>query len=245
MRRSFRRCGSGALQPPFVLEESLVAHDAQAAGDRERQHLRRETPHVVTHAHQETQARRRLPVRRLVARDDDALVWIAPDARPLAHAVADQQNQTQQRDENAAVVLQQPSETLCEARRGNQALRKAEHDREAFARIQRPRELPARVAGLDDFGAVILVLRALIARVTLGFQLIDLHRRRQVRVDGAAIDGKRPAGADRVPVQLVVVREEAELTRRAIAQRVRVLGGHGQEIVVAGVDAHAVVAALP
>src|SRR3546814_7217723 len=45
-------------------------------------------------------------------------------------------------------------------------------------------------------------------------------------------------------VQLVVVVEEPDLAVGGVMQRVGVLGGHLQEVVVAGVDAHAVVDVL-
>src|SRR6185436_18573012 len=106
--------------------------------------------------------------------------------------------------------------TLRGAGRGNHSLGKAQDDREPFARRQRTRELPACVTGLDDLGPIVLSLRALIARVAFGAQLVDLDRCWQQDVDRAAIDRKRPTRADRIPVQLVMVVEEAELARRPI-----------------------------
>ena len=53
-------------------------------------------------------------------------------------------------------------------------------------------------------------------------------------------DDEIPAGADGVPVQLIMVGEEADLPIGAISQGVGVVGGHLQEGIIAEIDALAV-----
>src|SRR5690606_29934025 len=85
---------------------------------------------------------------------------------------------------------------------------------------------------------------ALTAGIRFGSQLVLRNRFGQSYRDARGFDRKNPAAADRVPIELIVVGEEPELPRRAIANRERVVGRHGQEVVVARVDANAVADAL-
>ncbi len=207
---------------------------------RHRQHVGRKAARVVSHPADEAQPRRRVPRGRLVPRDDHALPGISADHAPAPHAEGQEPDEARQRDEHAAVVDQQPPETLAPAGFRHDSLRKAENDREPFVGRQRRGQAPARPPRLGQVGRVGPVLRALRSGIALGTHLPDRHRSGEADGNAALVDREDPAGADRVPVELVVAREEAELARRAIAQRERVLGGHLQEVVVAGVDPDAV-----
>ena len=169
---------------------------------------------------------------------------IASDPAPAQRAERQQADQSGERDQHAAVVLQQPPQALSARRRGHHALREREHDGQTFLRLQRARQCPARDARRRRAGLEVAALRALRTAVAFGSHVGGGHRLRQPHLDAAAFDREHPAGADRVPVQLVVIVEEAELARSAVAQGVGVVGGHREEVVVAGVDAHAVVDVL-
>jgi hypothetical protein len=53
-----------------------------------------------------------------------------------------------------------------------------------------------------------------------------------------------PTGADRIPIKLVVIIEEPELSSRAVMKCVCVIGGNGKKVVVACIDADPVESAL-
>ena len=79
--RSFRWPGAvggvdaraGPLQPPAVAEPPVLVVDAKVPRHRHRQHVGREAARVVSHPAHEAQTRRRVPLGRLVPRDDHAL----------------------------------------------------------------------------------------------------------------------------------------------------------------------------
>ena len=97
-----------------------------------------------------------------------------------------------------------------------------------------------RQSRFEQVGDVVLIVRALRAGIAFRAHLRQWHWLGQAHLHVRDIHRKRPAGADGVPVELVVFGEEADLVRGAVTQGVADVGRHGQEIVVAGVDAHAV-----
>ena len=129
---------SPVLQRPLVGEQALVALDAQAAGHRQRQQVGGDAAVVAAHLLDEAQRDRRIILGRFVAGDDDAGLGVAPDLPPAPEGVRTHGQQCGQRDQHAAVVLQQPPQALRPRRRGDDALGEAEHDGQAFARRQRP-----------------------------------------------------------------------------------------------------------
>ena len=66
----------------------------------------------------------------------------------------------------------------------------------------------------------------------------------QSGIGTAGVDRKLPSRADRIPVQLVMIAEEADLTRGPIMECKSVSRRYRQEIIVARVDADAVVQRL-
>src|SRR5439155_24242579 len=70
------------------------------------------------------------------------------------------------------------------------------------------------------------------------------HRRRQPDLGREPVEGERPAVAVHVPVQLVVVAEEAELARSAIGDLVDVPAGREHHVGAFDADALAVRDAL-
>ena len=170
---------------------------------------------------------------------------IAANLPPTTHDVHEQQRETGESREHAAVVAEQPAHALGLRGLRDDALRKAQDDRETFVRRERRGQLPARNAGPAHACRIVRALRALRARVALGIHTLDGHGLGQTDLYAGALDCKVPARADRVPVELVVIGEKADLPRRAIAQRVAILRGQPrQKVVVAGVDSHAVLAPL-
>ena len=107
-------------------------------------------------------------------------------------------------------------------------------------RGQRLGQHPARYARRGDAGHEALTLLALRAGIAFRLQLIGSDGLRQPYFHAAAFNRECPAVADGIPVQLVVLVEESQLARGAVAQGESMVGGNGQEIVIAGIDAHAV-----
>src|SRR5690606_1012868 len=88
--------------------------------------------------------------------------------------------------------------------------------------------------------SVVGSLLSLGARVGLGSHLSHRHWLRQPNLNGARVDVECPAGAYRVPVQLVVIVEESELPGSTIANGEGVNGRNRQDVIVSGVDSDAV-----
>src|ERR1041385_4530846 len=95
------------FQPPFVLEPMFLAVNSQMSADGERENVGAEAAHVIAHAHQVPETRRRVTVRRLVARDDDPFLRVSTDAGPLASAVNEQAYQSGERDDDTAIVAEE------------------------------------------------------------------------------------------------------------------------------------------
>src|SRR5207247_9083332 len=86
--------------------------------------------------------------------------------------------------------------------------------------------------------------RALRPGVRLEPERTRRHRRRQPDLGRKAVEGERPAVAVHVPVQLVVVAEEAGLARSAIGDLVDMPAGGEHHVGAADADALAVREAL-
>src|SRR5690606_2541955 len=91
---------------------------------------------------------------------------------------------------------------------------------------------------------IVAPLRPLHTRVPFRAHLASGDRFRQPDLHRAGVYAKSPAGAYRVPVQLIVAVKEPELPRGAITNGVPVLGRHGEEVIVPRVDANAVLHSL-
>jgi hypothetical protein len=214
--------------------------DAQLAVDRQCQQVGGEAAAVVAHPAHEAKPGGGMALGGFVTGDDGAGRRVAPDLVPAAHAIAQQDGQCRESEQHAAVVGKEPAQRLATPRFCDDSLREHQYHREALARRQRRGKPPARGSRGGQVGRVVASARALRAGVGLGLHLPDRDRVRQPGQHLAAFDRECPAGADRVPVQLVVSVEEPELAGGAVAQGVAVFGRYRQEVVVAGVDADAV-----
>src|SRR3989449_5121659 len=123
------------------------------------------------------------------------------------------------------------------------AFGEAPHDRHPLAGGDRARGAE-RDAALAREPLVARAARALRPGVRLEPERARRHRRRQPDLGREPVEGKRPAVAVHVPVQLVVVAEEAELARSAIDDLVDVPAGGEHHVGAAYADALAVRQAL-
>src|SRR6266550_8658608 len=131
------------------------------SADGERENIRAEAAHVVTHALQVTKASRRVTVRGLVSRDDDSFWRVATDAAPFPETIAEQHEQTCECDEHATIVPKEPAQTLSLRRRSDQSLWESEDDREAFVGPKWLRDAVTRDARADQLSDVSISLCSL------------------------------------------------------------------------------------
>jgi hypothetical protein len=196
-------------------------------------------PHLVHVAH----ARRAHALRRVVARERGPRARIAPHQVPAPPEEQEQRDEADRAGQHAAVVPDPPAQALEVGRLAHDALGKFDHDAEPLLRTHRARGAEARAArarlGLEVAQAI-----ALVAGVGLELQLFRRHRRGQRHVGRDAVHGEGPAVAVHVPVQLVVVLEEAELARGAVGDLVDVPAARQHHGGVADADARAVAIGL-
>src|SRR5262249_20795567 len=142
------------------------------------------------------------------------------------------------RDGQRQVVAQQPAGLLGRVGRRDHTLLPGGRDGESAFRRQRSRGAEYDVAGtlLDDGR----VLPAPALRTGGERGLPERHRRRPGDARLGLIDGKGPAGAGGVPVELVVIGEEADLATGAVTNHVFVPAVADQPVGAADAQAHAV-----
>lgn len=185
-----------------------------------------------------THGSRRHAIGRTEQGNDGAATWIAPDAPPCIEIESEHQDETGDRDRHREVVAQPPACALRRARRLDHALLPGGRHREPALRRQR------RGGAEDDAPRLLLddgsvpALRALRPGVERG--LAERHALRQRDARLGLLDGKGPAGAGGVPIELIVVREKSDLPGRAIANDVGVLPARQQSLGAAYAHAHAV-----
>ena len=152
--------------------------------------------------------------------------------------IGDDQRKADERDRQRLVVLQEPAGLLRRAGRAHQALRPGHGDGQPVARGQRlgGAEHDAARTLLDDGG----VLSARALRPGVERRLPQRNRLGQCDARLGLIDGEGPAGAGGVPIELVVVEEEADLPRGAIGDDVFVPAGAEKAIGTADADPDAV-----
>src|SRR5690606_31480793 len=199
------------VQPPFVLQETLVPVDLQMPTNSQGEHVAREAAHVVTTALHVAQSAWRHSLTRRVARNDYALARVPAHSPPLQEAVQHYSNQSGQGNEHSAIVTEKPAQSLCGGRCLYHALGKGENYRHSLARCEWLCKLVHGSSGRGKRRSVVGSLLSLGASVGLGSHLSHRHWFRQPNLNGARVDGECPAGAYRVPVQLVVIVEESEL----------------------------------
>ena len=140
----------------------------------------------------------------------------------------------------ASALLSSSSQVACcaDARRAHHALLPGRRDGEPVAGGQRPRgaEHDAARLLLDDGG----VLAGGVLRAGVERGLPERHRLGQGDARLGLIDREGPAGAGGVPIELVVVGEEADLPVGAVADDVFVPAGAERPIGAADADADAV-----
>ena len=194
---------------------------------------------VAVHAVDVARARGPEAGRRIVAGKLRPGARIAADQRPAPPQEREQQRETGQPREHAAVVAEPQAQARRERRRSDDAFREAEHDREPLACRK-----PARGAELAPVrGRARLVIaagRAEIPGVGLEPKARSLDRGRQRDLSRERVERESPAVAVHVPVQLVVLLEKAELARGAVADRVDVPPGRKEHARAADADPHAV-----
>ena len=186
---------------------------------------------------------RRHARRRSEQRDDGAARRIAADPPPGEKIIEQNDQHARDRDRGHAVVFEPIADACCDVVGGvDDALLPCRRHGEAAVRRQSPRGAKDDAAGrlLDDSG--ILAARAL--RPGIERALLERHARRQRDARLGLIDREGPAGAGGVPVQLVVVGEEADLPRGAIFDDVFVRAVGDGDIGTADAHAHAVREAL-
>src|SRR5438034_1370683 len=136
----------------------LFAIDLQLASNGEREDVGRETTNVISHALEVSQPGRGFVSRRFVAGDYRATFWIASDAVPLPVAIPKQHNQTNQRDQHAAIIGEEPFCATRRRRSCNQSFRKCQYDRETLVRSEWLGKLVHSDARLRQLRSVIATL---------------------------------------------------------------------------------------
>ena len=237
-RRPFRRPDRlAAVEAP---EHGLLAAPGQPemSVDAEIDDRGGEAAGVVRHALDVAHGRGRHAVGRPEQGNDRAGRRIAADPPPREGVERHDADKTETRDRRRQIVLQPPAGLLGRARRRDEALLPCGRDGEAVSRRQcagRPEHDLARLPG-DDRG--VLASRALRSGVERG--LPERHRLGQRDARLGDIDRERPAGAGGVPVELVVIREEADLPGGAVADDELVRAGRQHRVGAADPHAHAV-----
>src|SRR5260221_5896612 len=133
----------------------LFAIDLELTCNREGENVSRETTDVVPHPLEVSQPRGSFVAWRLVARDYRATLGIASDAVPLPIAVHQQSNQTEQRDQHAAIIGEEPLCTTGSRRSRNQSFGKCQDDRKAFVAPEWLRKPVDKHGGVLELGRAI------------------------------------------------------------------------------------------
>ena len=222
-----------------VEEAPRLLLDAQRSLHGEAQHGGREAAVVVGHATQEAHGRRRQPRGRLVAGHDDLPRWIAADPVPHPEVVHEQQREASEREARRPGVAQQVAGALVQTRRRDVTLRPARHEGQSFPRTEAPRAAEGREAR-TRVRLPVAPLRALRPGVGLDGDRGGVDVAGQEHLRAHRVDREVPAVARHVPVQLVVIGEEAELPVGAIGDGVGVLARRQVHLRVADSDAHTV-----
>ncbi len=141
-------------------------------------------------------------------------------AVPDRDGVGEHAGEAHEHDYQSHVVLQNPYRAIEFRRFGHKPLGPHDNDRQAVQRPERRVRLEMRDTVRIDPGRVIAAAAAV--GTGIRFRLDGARRHVEVEAHGraAAIDGEGPVEAGNVPVQLVVILEEAEHPRRTVTELV-------------------------
>ncbi len=181
--------------------------------------------------------RRRYARRQIPARHDDAAGRIAPDPEPGPQIVEYDEDEPADGQDRPDIVAQIPGQDPGLGRFGDDALGECDGDRQALARPERPRCLEG-----DDSAAIrqrrLGVLRRRAVGAGIGGGLLCCCAVRQMDDGNGLADRKRPFRPGGVPVDLVVVVEEADLPVGAVGQFVGVDARLQEDVLLAEIDPH-------
>src|SRR5262249_38111978 len=141
-----------------------------------------------------------------------------------------------------AIVLEPVAGLLRRSGCSDDALLPRRCDAQAVARRQRSRRAKHDTAELLLHDRGVFAARALWAGIERGLLERHIGRQRDARL--GLIDREGPAGAGRVPVELVVVGEESDLARGAIFDDVFMRAEAQRAVGAADANAHAIRHAL-
>jgi len=203
-----QRLGAAAAARQAVAAALVL--DGQPALDRHVDHGRGEGLLVEVHAHQVAHGGGREALGRMEQREDGAARRIAADAPPGHEVIGEGEDQPDRGDDDRGIIAQHSDPLRPRRRRFDHALLPGKRDGQALIGPEPPGGSELRVA---DSAAADRVVAALLAlRAGIGHLIEGAGAGRQLDRRPNALDREDPAIAGDVPVELVVVLEEAELS---------------------------------
>ena len=196
-------------EPQEALAIALLDHQAATHGEVDQG--RRDVAQVGAVVDQRPGLRRREPVGRLVARDDGAEPWVAAARVPEA----EHEGEDRERDGEHCIGAQEEQRARERAGLLDRTLAPAHHRGEPFVEGERPVHVDVdAVAHRADVG----VLRARAVAPGEGERAEVRRAGGQPDAGARRLDRHVPLVAGHVPVELVVIGEEAERVRHAVAE---------------------------